>query len=182
MENLGDLPGGAVESSAMAASSDGSVVVGGSSSAASRPNLDEAFRWTREGGMRGLGFLPGGDVTLAYDVSADGSVVVGGGYTARGTNLISPFIWTEQGGMRDLQRLLTDDLGLNLGGWDLGIATAVSADGTVISGNGTNPQGASEAWRAVIPEPGTLSLLTLGVMVLSNGSRRRTRRFGSGRP
>ena len=56
---LGDLSGGDFESSADAVSADGSVVVGygtRGTSASSR----EAFRWTSDGGMVGLGYLPGG--------------------------------------------------------------------------------------------------------------------------
>lgn len=55
---LGDLPGGAFDSMAIDVSDDGLVVVGkGSSSIGS-----EAIRWTEEGGMTGLGDLPGGAV------------------------------------------------------------------------------------------------------------------------
>ena len=41
---------------------------------------DEAFRWTQATGMVGLGDLPGGSFnSIAWGVSADGSVVVGTG-------------------------------------------------------------------------------------------------------
>jgi probable HAF family extracellular repeat protein len=58
---------------AAAASADGSVVVGYGSSG--------AFRWTQSGGMQPLGVLPGASGSVAYDVSADGSMVVGYVYT-----------------------------------------------------------------------------------------------------
>lgn len=46
----------------------------------------EAFRWTSDGGMVGLGDLPGGRFdSFAIGVSADGSVIVGGGNIADGT-------------------------------------------------------------------------------------------------
>src|SRR4029079_10603321 len=54
---LGDLPGGTFFSEATAVSADGLVVVGVSNSASGR---EEAFRWTRAGGMVALGDLPGG--------------------------------------------------------------------------------------------------------------------------
>ena len=54
--SLGDLPGGRFQSAAIGVSGDGHVVVGEGSS----PQGREAFRWTAETGMIGLGDLPGG--------------------------------------------------------------------------------------------------------------------------
>ena len=56
MVSLGDLPGGAVQSTARGVNADGSVVIGDGTSASGT----EAFRWTQAGGMVGLGDLPGG--------------------------------------------------------------------------------------------------------------------------
>lgn len=81
-QGLGDIPGAPFPGSqAMGVSADGRVVVG----AGRGSYLDEeayhteAFRWTREDGMVGLGGLPapmnGG--SLAYGATNDGSVVVG---------------------------------------------------------------------------------------------------------
>jgi hypothetical protein len=81
---------------------------------------------------------------VAYGASADGSVIVGGSGVA--------FLWTAADGVRALKDVLEDDYGLDLSGWGLTVATAVSPDGTVIVGYGTNPQGQEEAWRAVLPE------------------------------
>ena len=60
------------------------------------------------------------------------------------------FIWDAQDGMRDLQTLLVS-LGADLTGWSLTEARAISADGRVIVGTGTNPQAATEAWIAYLP-------------------------------
>ena len=69
-------------------SADGSVVVGQGNSASGY----EAFRWTSEGGMVGLGDLPGGTFeSSAWGVSADGSVVVGASNSASGDEA---FRWT----------------------------------------------------------------------------------------
>jgi hypothetical protein len=38
-----------------------------------------------------------------------------------------------------------------LQGWDLGAAAAVSSDGKVIVGGGTNPAGQKEPWIARLP-------------------------------
>ena len=80
MVALGDLPGGNVFSQAWAVSADGTTVVGESSTLGGPQLLPvtEAFLWTENGGMVGLGDLPGGGFgSEAFDVNADGSVVVG---------------------------------------------------------------------------------------------------------
>jgi len=154
---------------ATALSRDGSVVVGVSNSS-NTGSRDQAFRWTSGGGMVGLGFFPAGKTSFASGTSADGSVVVGSGEAPFLGN--SAFIWDATHGMRSLQQLLTDD-GLNLTGWTLQDARAISADGNTIIGTGRDPSGNSQAWIAVIPEPGTGLLVMAGVLGLAI-SRRRT--------
>jgi probable HAF family extracellular repeat protein len=101
-------------------SADGSVVVG-QADFASGP---EAFRWTRDGAMVGLGDLPGGiHHSAAYGVSADGSVVVGhSSQEVKGLEFgdWGAFRWTSAGGMVPLGR---------------GTAWDVSADGSVVVGD-----------------------------------------------
>ena len=43
-------------------------------------------------------------------------------------------------------------LGLDIDGWQLERAVAISADGKTILGSGVNPSGEEEAWLAVVPE------------------------------
>jgi hypothetical protein len=62
--------------------------------------------------------------------------------------------------MRSLQQVLTNDYGLDLTGWSLNVANAISADGLTIVGSGTNPNGLTEAWIASldgepVSQPGT---------------------------
>jgi len=140
------------ESQAKAISADGSVIVGWSTS--SRLGY-EAFRW-EDGVMTGLGIIG-----CAYAVSADGSVIVGATIFDR-----SAFIWDETNGARDLKDVLVNDCGLDLTGWTLERATGISADGLTIVGYGTNPAGFTEGWIATIPEPGTVSLLVFGTVLL----------------
>ncbi len=141
---------------ALGVSADGSVVVGYSSNDSSF----EAFRWTQQTGMVGLGHLPSVDFrffSLASGVSGDGSVVVGYSESANGDEA---FIWNSTQGMRSLQQVLTNDYGLDLTGWFLDRANAISADGLTVVGFGTNPDGLTEAWIASldgepVSQPGT---------------------------
>lgn len=76
-QGLGTLP--EHEASCVSAvSADGSVVVGSSyGDTQVAGSTVEAFRWTVQGGMIGLGLLTGCQRSRAWDVSPDGSVVVG---------------------------------------------------------------------------------------------------------
>ena len=121
MVGLGDLEGGVFRSGANAVSADGSFIVGWGISG----NGTEAYRWTEETGMVGLGDLAGGSFSSqATAVSASGTIIVGSAMTARGTEA---FWWTQEGGMRTLQEVL-EAQGVDLAGWRLTSATAISSD------------------------------------------------------
>jgi probable HAF family extracellular repeat protein len=124
---LGYLPGApASESGAADVSSDGSVIVGYSGSSASINGSHEAFRWTKDTGMVGLGELPGGNYfSTATGISARGDVIVGISHSEFGSE---PFRWTEATGMIPLGDLP--------GGIFNSGAEAVSSDGSVIVGSG----------------------------------------------
>jgi probable HAF family extracellular repeat protein len=126
--------------------------------------LFEAFIW-KDGVMSGLGFLPGESFsTMAYDVSADGSVVVG--LSRRdGVADNEAILWSAETGMVRVRDMLIN-LGINVDGWSLEEATGVSDDGLTIVGNGRNPDGFVEAWVAHIPEPAGLLLLSAGGFAL----------------
>jgi probable HAF family extracellular repeat protein len=136
MVGLGDLPGGNFSSTANGVSADGSVVVGEATTATG----PQAFRWTATGGMAGLGVLPDANFSYARSVSADGSVVVG--YTSiisdDSSHQSEAFRWTEGEGMVGLGDLSGNIFASN--------ALAVSADGSVIVGQGYGELGA-EAFR-----------------------------------
>jgi probable HAF family extracellular repeat protein len=115
---LGDLPGGApidFYSTATGISADGRTVVGQSISS----NGYEAFRWTAETGIVGLGDLPGrGFFSYAGDVSQNGSVVVGFGESDIGQQ---GFRWTPTSGIEPIGTVRNE-------------VTAVSDNGSVVVG------------------------------------------------
>jgi probable HAF family extracellular repeat protein len=146
MVSLGTLPGND-RSFATAVNPDGTFIVGLTAA--------EAFRWmltdpgSGEGIMIGLGDLPGGDFwSGADDISADGSVVVGRSATGSFPYEEEAFIWDEVSQMRRLQDVLTSEFGLDLSGWTLRAATAISDDGRTIVGFGDDPNSVCEAWIA----------------------------------
>jgi probable HAF family extracellular repeat protein len=141
---LGDLSGGIFMSRAYGISADGAVVVGSSSSSS---GID-AFRWTEAGGMVGLGDLSGGSFnSYALGVSGNGSVVVGQGESDSG---VEAFIWDMESGIQNLRSVLITDYGLDLTGWTLYSAKAMSPNGRAICGKGLNPDGNPEAWLVLL--------------------------------
>jgi probable HAF family extracellular repeat protein len=155
-------PSQATYSFATDLSDDGGVVVGAVN--------DQAFRWSIESGMVRLGFMPGGSTSYPTGVSADGAVIVGWGSGAPEGD--GAFVWDSVHGMRLLQTVLTNDYGLNLDGWHLSEARAISADGRTIVGSGVNPSGLVESWLAVLPEPSTALLVGLGLAGIAAWRRR----------
>ncbi len=135
---LGFLPGG-VYSRATAVSGDGSVVVGVNGvPTGAYPDVYEAFRWTRGGGMTGLGDLPGGTFfSLATGVSRDGGVVAG--YSLAGPSLYEGFRWTPGHGLQSLGRLPSGTIGQ--------FPTGVAGNGQAIVGYLQLGSGVHEAFR-----------------------------------
>jgi uncharacterized membrane protein len=114
------------------------------------------------------------DYCDALDISADGSIIVGTAGYGSGVilapgELNGAVIWKD-GTARFITELLTTDygLGVELEGWHLTYATAISDDGTVIAGNGFAPDGSSAAWVVVlaVPEPASVVLALVGVMAV----------------
>ncbi len=141
MIGLGDLSGGNFLSGARGVSSDGAVVVGFSSSTSSWESYEdftEAFRWTNNGGMVGLGDLPGGNFdSWATAVSSDGQVIVGAGSSAASFASSEwakeALLWTSDGSMVGLGDLP--------GGYFDSTAAAVSSDGSAVVGWSSTDEG-----------------------------------------
>jgi probable HAF family extracellular repeat protein len=164
MTPLGFLPGDNV-SVAYGVSADGSVVVGmsGSLQTSGNPMLSalHAFRWTQSTGMVNLGTLSGDGGAIATAVSSDGNVVVGQSFGAgqSGGELFPAgsraIVWTAKSGMQVIQDLL-QSAGISVassGISHLNVATGISADGTIIIGNGCSAMSCTAGWIATMPVP-----------------------------
>src|SRR5688572_16751835 len=120
------------QSFAYGISDDGQTIVGSSSSSKHVERGEQAYRWTQGTGMQPLGFLTGEISSVAYAVSADGSVVVG-------QSGMNAFRWTPESGMEPIGSFTP---------------ASVSADGSVVVGT-AQAEGVATVWT---PEDGTQTL------------------------
>lgn len=143
LSGLGDLRGRHTGSTARGVSANGEVIVGAANSLWGY----EPFRWEK-GQMIGLGGLSDDQELfgMARDASADGTIIVGSSEDDAHGN--EAFIWDAANGMRNLHQVLVNEYGLDLAGWSLNNATAISDDGRSITGLGRNPAGQIESWLA----------------------------------
>jgi uncharacterized membrane protein len=143
-----------------AISRDGRVVVGGVGG--------RAFRY--DASLRLLDAPVTGWSAFAQALSDDGSTIVG---WAQGPNIGDSLavVWDGDGHARRLDHWLSAEHQVDLTGWSLVAATGVSGDGRTIVGYGINPDGRTQAFAAVIPEPAAWLLSAAGMLI-----RRRRRR------
>ncbi len=170
-ELLGRLPGQDY-SAPNAVNADGSVIVGRSGFG----NIDyaaapaHAFRWSTSDGLQDLGVLPGSNRSDAFAVNGDGTLIVGESRDWMAAEFPRAFLWSDDSGMLDLNEYLPT-IGFNLDGWLLTSATGISADGSVIVGEGWF-NGSAASWIVSgVPAPGALSVF--GVVGLLGARRRR---------
>jgi probable HAF family extracellular repeat protein len=149
MVGLGFLPGHKA-SFCNGISPDGSVILVTSYLS---DNNAYACRWTIANGMENLGRLPGKSTMHPSGASTNGKIIVGSGWDTQ--YIGQAFIWDSVHGIRDLKTVLQTEYGLNLTGWKLTDPSTITPDGKVIVGQGTNPSGKQEAFRAVLGNPVT---------------------------
>lgn len=150
-------------------SPDGETLLGHGTSQSGAQSL---FVWSEANGRQELpGSIYGGGTIWDLSASDDFSLVA----MAWSVNYPEPqdaLLWRDGYYFEYMGNVLTGEFGLNLDGWDLRSANGVSGDGRTITGWGLNPSGNYEAWVAVIPEPGTLTLVLFSVLTCT---RRRSR-------
>lgn len=149
-------------------SADGSTVVG-------QTNSNLAVRWQQGSGVLDLGNLGLGGSHSALDASGDGSTVVG--WSGR-----QAFIWDALNGIRNLNDVLPDDYGIDLTGFELLSAEAISDDGLVMAGVAKRTDNnRAVGWyldlrSTVVAVPAPQSVLVFGIAIVGlYGVRRRTR-------
>ena len=166
-----------VPHTAKGVSADGSVSVG---YGIDNNGRETAFRWDQAGGLLSLGTLG----TESHMMGSIANSVSGDGLAVVGESANQAFIWSAANGMQSLQTILTNQ-GIDLSGWNLSTATAISLDGSTIVGSasksirtGTGKQGITTTYTEAfvvtgIPEPSSLSLLALGGVVVALGRRKK---------
>jgi uncharacterized membrane protein len=141
------------------------------------------FRWTASTGLVPL-FFANELGSYASSVNFDGSRIVGTTIGATGSHAA---LWTSKLGSLDLNTYLPTQ-GVNLTGWTLTSTVDISADGSVMMGDGMF-NGVDTTWVVTgiaVPEPSALLLTGLGGVGLILAPRRTRRIFsehraGSGR-
>ncbi len=130
--------------------------------------LTDGLLW-EDGVVHNIGYLPGGNKTFPYAISADGEVI--GGASGPGFGAFEAFVWDDTNGMQNLRQVLSDG-GADLLGWtQLTRITDISADGRTLLGSGFNAEGDFAYFLATIPEPSTLALTGVGLALLARRRR-----------
>ena len=129
MKELGPPPRG-FSCWASGVSADGLVVIFDGQKL-EEPGFGPDFIWTQSGGLQSLPPAAGATGTSAWGVSGNGAVVVGSFKDRSGQ--WRAYRWTRSTGAQDLNTLLRA-LGVNLTGWTLESAEAISSDGSTIVG------------------------------------------------
>jgi len=164
MQLIGLARPGDTDSEAIGVTGDGQYIIGTSGAG----NDFRPFRWQQVSGFELLGDVK----ARPWAISADGSAIVGVSYT-NATD--EAFLWRSSSGMVGLKPYLAAQFGWNMQDWQLLEATATSADGRCIAGNGIGPNGATEAFLIKLPHPadatldGVVNVDDLGVLASNYG-------------
>lgn len=137
---------------------DGSLVVG-HSTAGALPHEKNIFRWTDTGGFDDLGVYAPALNTFMRAVDATGDTLVG---EAGAGGSWEALLWRTGSGFEPLQDFAAGELGLDLTGWTLTRANAITPDGNAIGGEGINPDGVAQGWVLYLDAPSLQEVPLLG--------------------
>lgn len=140
-------PSGGFNGEAMAVSADGQTVVGGAYNFGS-----SAWIWRPKTGTQPIEVPSATDnvMSTALDVTDNGEIVVG--FSLQGPDERA-FIWINGKGGILLDRYLADQGVVVPVGWNLNVASLISADGNTIYGWGFNPNGLIEMYKVTLNTP-----------------------------
>jgi probable HAF family extracellular repeat protein len=154
MQRLGDTPGspiGQYSSRAFAVSGQSTSLL--NAVVAGKASGEQAFRWTWQNGLSGLGFNivsphPPGVQSFAHGINAAGTILIGYWTFFNNQHVLTSraMIWGPNSGMHDLKTAVDPSVTPSVMGWTLTGATGISANGNVVVGNGKNPMDKSEPW------------------------------------
>jgi len=166
---LSSAPGSSGAGIAIRIAADGSAIAG----ALEFAGMLHPVVWDGSGTAQGINLWSGYLAGEARGVTNGGSIVVGNWLEDEFADELRSlaFIWDAAHGARPLQDVLVGDYGLDLTGWTLNTVSHITPDGLTIVGAGLNPNGQLEAFKIVIPAPGSLGVLALAGVVA--GRRRR---------
>jgi cysteine-rich repeat protein len=139
---LGELPGGDFLSAGTVVNNAG-VVWGSSTSTLVPHGVGEPFRWSPSTGMVGLGVN-----MVLEDATPDGRILVG---RRTSVGFAEALVWTPNRGVRSLKGEAESLCQLDLSGWQLQFAEAITPDGKTIVGFGIAPSGKMEGFRLRCP-------------------------------
>jgi len=146
MGGLGDAPGGAFVSKAFGVSADGVLFTGSTTTSlgAQPGKAAKTFEGTLLSMVQLSGLGVGEGLAIARIAAPYQEVVVG-----RTVTIDGPQAFMQRHSMiPELMVSMLAGLGLDLTGWSLEAATAMSPDANIIVGYGQNPSGKTEAWVA----------------------------------
>lgn len=69
--------------------------------------------------------------------------------------------------------MLVQEYDLDLAGWTLSHAIAISADGRILAGSGHQVDGLPRSWVIQLPEPASMGMLAAAAAILVLHKRRR---------
>jgi uncharacterized membrane protein len=147
LEELILTPSGGFNGEAMAVSADGRTIVGGAYDLG-----NSAWIWRPQTGVQPIEVFGGGNDAMltALDVSDNGKKVVG---FARKGPKTRAFVWVNERGGFFLDTFLANQGVVVPPGWNLNVASLISADGNTIYGWGFNPDDLIEMYKVTLNTP-----------------------------
>ncbi len=152
LADLDDAPASRL-SVATGISGDGTVIIGHALAqlGPSKSPITRAAAWVGTDPPRDLGALTPSGASAALAASGDARVIVGWSDDPAAPGGRTAVVWFD--GLPGPARLADHlrDAGAYLGDWSLTHASAISHDGTVITGTGTDGSGVPGGWAALVP-------------------------------